>query len=459
MTARRKRVNNVHRTKKNNTGFSLVELIVTITILAIVVLPLLNAFVLSVRTNAKAKERLRLTSIAENMMEGIEKMSLEELAYQFDYPQERFNLIDTNLLSNDENGAIPAYELTNEGKTYQKAYTYEQIKAQVDASIFGWESLVSSSIRVNGSEHVFEGQSSRNYYFFLKNMSAGSGSKKYSALISVKPNDVKSYNDTTLASLQSIDPLTDALYSDSVSTSAVLALFPVEETSPSTAADGTEIPAKITTEKITRSIELNVRNISGVETVELVYYFSAKDSQDVTLVRQLSSTLFDNGDNPDQALKNVYLLYYPWYQGASDSITINNPDNVDFTLHLIKQKGSNQAADDAQLATCEAAYKLDLYVKEASADKKGHSHCNIQSNLNTNLATKSAIDQIRNCQYNSNASANVWSDVLQGRSITTPSAKWDRLFDVTVEIYDGSVDVGSLMGAEPLATFTGGMTN
>ncbi|MCI5855813.1 MAG: prepilin-type N-terminal cleavage/methylation domain-containing protein [Agathobacter sp.] len=452
----------MRKKKHNNSGFSLVELIVTITILAIVVFPLLNAFVLSARTNAKAKERLRLTSIAENMMEGIEKMSLEELAYQFDYPQERFNLISTSLLTNDESGALPVYELTNEGTTYQKAYTYEQIKKQMEDAGYefsGWDTMIHSSIRTYGTERVFEGQSSRSYYFFMKNMSAGSGSKRYSALISVKPNDVKSYNDTTLASIQSINVSTDALYADAISTSTVLALFPVEETSPTTDEHGNEVAPAITTDKITRSIELNVRNISGVETVELVYNYSAKDSGGNTLTYNLSSTLFDNGDAPEQKLENVYLLYFPWYQGASDSITVNNPDNVDFTLHLIKQKGSDQAADDAALAVCEATYKMDLYVKETSPDAKGHSHCDIQSNLNENLATKAAASQIRWCQYNSNAASNVWTDVLQGRSITTPAAKWDRLFDVTVEIYDGSVDVDSLMGAQPLATFTGGMTN
>lgn len=452
----------MRKKKHNNSGFSLVELIVTIAILAIVVFPLLNAFVLSARTNAKAKERLRLTSIAENMMEGIEKMSLEELAYQFDYPEERFNLISTSLLSTDEFGALPVYELTNEGTTYQRTYTYEQIKKKIEDAgyeIPGWDTMINSSIRTHGTERVFEGQSSRNYYFFLKNMSAGGGSKKYSALISVKPNDVKSYNDTEIADLQSIDPQTDALYADAISTSTVLALFPVEETTATTDEHGNEVAPAITTDKITRSIEVNVRNISGVETVELVYYYSAVDSTGNTLVYHLSSVLFDNADNPDQSLKNVYLLYFPWYQGASDSITVNNPDDVDFTLHLIKQKGSDQAPDDTTLAVREAAYKLDLYVKETTADAKGHSHCDIQSNLNTNLATKGAIDQIRWCQYNSNAASNVWSNVLQGRSITTPITKWDRIFDVTVEIYDGSVDVGSLMGAEPLATFTGGMTN
>ena len=50
----------MHRKKyKNKTvkGFTLIELVVSIVILAIVVLPILTAFVISARTNTKAKSK------------------------------------------------------------------------------------------------------------------------------------------------------------------------------------------------------------------------------------------------------------------------------------------------------------------------------------------------------------------------------------------------------------------
>ena len=45
--------------KMDNKGLTLLELIVSIAILAIVVLPLLTAFLVSLKTNVKAKEKLR----------------------------------------------------------------------------------------------------------------------------------------------------------------------------------------------------------------------------------------------------------------------------------------------------------------------------------------------------------------------------------------------------------------
>ena len=55
----------------NNNGFSFVELLVSITILAILVVPLLNSFVTAARTNAKAKRVLEATTAGQNLVEQI----------------------------------------------------------------------------------------------------------------------------------------------------------------------------------------------------------------------------------------------------------------------------------------------------------------------------------------------------------------------------------------------------
>lgn len=65
--------------KGNHKGLSLVELLVAITILAIILVPLLRGFVSSAKLNQKAKRVLKATMIAENIMEDFEDMSMEEL--------------------------------------------------------------------------------------------------------------------------------------------------------------------------------------------------------------------------------------------------------------------------------------------------------------------------------------------------------------------------------------------
>ena len=56
---------------KANQGFSLVEVIIAIAILAIVALPLFSSFAQSVKTNAKAREIMNATNLAQNVVEDI----------------------------------------------------------------------------------------------------------------------------------------------------------------------------------------------------------------------------------------------------------------------------------------------------------------------------------------------------------------------------------------------------
>ena len=69
--------------KLNNKGFSLVELIIAVAILAIAVIPLMRAFSLAARTNGKAAAMQNATSIAEDVMEEIKGMSIEQLELKY----------------------------------------------------------------------------------------------------------------------------------------------------------------------------------------------------------------------------------------------------------------------------------------------------------------------------------------------------------------------------------------
>jgi prepilin-type N-terminal cleavage/methylation domain-containing protein len=65
--------------KKNNQGFTLVELLVALAILAIVIVPFLYGFVVSAQVNSKAKKVLRATTAGMNVMELFKSESMEDL--------------------------------------------------------------------------------------------------------------------------------------------------------------------------------------------------------------------------------------------------------------------------------------------------------------------------------------------------------------------------------------------
>lgn len=90
--------------KKDNKGFSLIELMVAVVILALIVTPILHSFLTVVRTNAKSRRLLRTTTVAENIMEGLSGLSIEEIAMQF-------HLEDGAELASSDSGITNPYAL------------------------------------------------------------------------------------------------------------------------------------------------------------------------------------------------------------------------------------------------------------------------------------------------------------------------------------------------------------
>ena len=87
--------------KEKNKGFSLVELLVCVAILAIISIPLLNSFLVAGKTNEKAKKIQRTTTLAQNIMETVKSQNLSQLQLLF----ETKNLVGLNL--------IAPYDITN----------------------------------------------------------------------------------------------------------------------------------------------------------------------------------------------------------------------------------------------------------------------------------------------------------------------------------------------------------
>lgn len=70
--------------KLNNEGFTLLEVLVAVIILAIVSIPVLHAFVSSANATGKSKYKMYATNAAETIMEDIANMSAEEIVAKYD---------------------------------------------------------------------------------------------------------------------------------------------------------------------------------------------------------------------------------------------------------------------------------------------------------------------------------------------------------------------------------------
>lgn len=78
--------------KLNNKGFNMVEIMVAIAVLLILTVPLINYFIASFKTNASAKRRQYATNLAQETVEEIQGINLEDVLqyYTFDTAQSKY---------------------------------------------------------------------------------------------------------------------------------------------------------------------------------------------------------------------------------------------------------------------------------------------------------------------------------------------------------------------------------
>lgn len=86
------------RKLNKNAGFSLLELLIAVVILAIIVIPLLNLFLSSNKLNIKSRQTLRATTAAQDIMEGLKAYNIKEIKEQFDKPANGFYVIDSRMI-------------------------------------------------------------------------------------------------------------------------------------------------------------------------------------------------------------------------------------------------------------------------------------------------------------------------------------------------------------------------
>ena len=111
----------------DNSGLSIVEVLVAVAILAIVFVPLLKTFTQASTINGKAQKLQNVTSLAEGVMEDVKGKSIQEL---HDLAVER---ADVSFLPLDKDGTltkgnlnnVPPYTVTYENVTATQGITYD----------------------------------------------------------------------------------------------------------------------------------------------------------------------------------------------------------------------------------------------------------------------------------------------------------------------------------------------
>jgi prepilin-type N-terminal cleavage/methylation domain-containing protein len=384
--------------QKKHAGFSLVELIVAIAIMAVIVLPLLRAFVVSAQTNAKAKAQLRATEASQNIMETIEATSLDDLLAYF-------------------NSAPSVVKFGESGR----------VRLDIDPTTGLYEVFTSTEKSADGK-----------YYFALQSVSGKD------VLLKVEANTDASGSGSSLNE-QSISKVT-AMSSDN---DAICTVF--KKPSEIMSDIITRYPEDVTGQaSVSRYIEVTIADVTDSSSgktytkVTTNHYYTWWGGTYPALATDgdFSDVVFDNSDDDTRQLNNVYLFYYPWYTSTAgnmtDNITINNTTSRDVKVFIVKQQTVRKEALDltqiADFQSKEASYRVNVNVVEPLAGA-GAASTKLRTNFDKDIFSDSDLT-VSNATIALNGVilTGAESDKITKDSLLAEGTE-NRLYDVTVVTY------------------------
>lgn len=373
------------RKRNPNAGFSLVELLIAMTILLIVVVPILHSFITAARTNAKSKKIMQATSTAQNIMEELKAYSLKELESTY------------TLTPNADGTYTIAMDNVSIGKGTYNA------KVTLDPTIYQMQT----------------------------------------------PDTEKKYNDYERANIPYMDIQKDAFYvqepaSDEEAAQQFLDLY---KDAGGMQAYTAEHFLDTMTRKIAIDISTTGDiNTGGKTLVKISYIYTTSEtaiSEDKrTLVSPDESKIFDNIDY-DEQLRGIYLFYNPLYSSTTtnnkDTIEINNESNLDISVYIVKQEPNDIAAAPEE----QYMVKLNVIEKPPTswlADTTFLGKTKIRTNLGkkfdnakAELSNKqSKVAYIGNGTATSDARSR---KILDYTSLDAPKVE-NKLYGVVIDIYE-----------------------
>lgn len=385
-------------------GFTLLEVLIAMFILAIIAVPICRVYVQAARTNAKARKQASATAVAENTMEGINAFSYEDVVKQFDpvlTPDGEF-LICQNVAPGGR--VLMGGGLGEDGRAvyalkgvHEDVYDFD-VRVTIDPSVYARENELEAP-KVNDYELVsMAGYNSAKDYLYV--LEEGSLRSRYGLEY-------------------------DTVYN-----------------------------------QVNRKLQLTVTKEGAGDDAGIVVSMKAAywrngepEPTSDAMLEPCGAQRFEGED----ALRSVYLCYEPnyaaGYGSGKDQIEIINMDNVEFDLYLIKQSCPTWS----DLGVREEMYAPEVTVREGqwASDDQG-SYVQIYHNYGTNLAadeSHAAIDpeisdvkasyhyRYRDTAGNPGSADGKQSDTDLSQTLHIGSSavhkeKRFRMFSVTVEIYE-----------------------
>lgn len=429
----------------NNKGFTLLEVLVAVVILAVVSVPLLRSFATAAQTNRKSKIEEKCTTAAENLAESFRDVSIEKLKAKygdadpefkeevFDDPsfpmgvRYTFHVEDQDLIGSSMPDGYFA-DVVLDSRYYENANNLNLSKIEPvsikDSAIYTMDPTEGlpdtlASFGCNEDAEAYE-------WFYQRNLAAAAiGSYE---LIGDTQQVAWDYLRKNLKREIRFDVQNKGSYA------------PVAE-------EPTETIDLVT---ITMTITYNLEGHDG-------QFFPITDNMYI----QKEAVLFDNTSSKDE-LRAIYLFFYPRYAagcvaGAErDKIVLNNPSNEKLNFYVTAMDGAD---NPEKKATYLSMGGLCLDVIENNPDVATNpANVTLRTNLNSGAPysaadTRTGIGKLqmtlkyKTNQYDVKKSGQDAADFLNAANLDGKVLDKDkttkRIYKMNVKISDGTtVEVG-----------------
>lgn len=399
------------RLKQNNKGFTLVELIASVAILAVVSAPIIHAFITSATNTQKARNAGEASMACQNVQETIKTCTIAEFC-EFRDPADRM-LTGTTL-----------------------------------------ESTVA-----DGSDRIVK----------LRNITAGGG--KYDAKITFsEPTDTDASG--TPQKLHAINAKDVVEYTDMT---GVFSQNSTEASNPDIAADNLfkaenkGVPFDQTVTK-DRNIIINASSVTanGIRKVyvDVVYeytYTYAKNGAAYSYPIKMSFAVFPSGHAVEEGeVTSAYIMYFPNYTFDSavkhtdiDEFVINNTGDEKMKFFIIKQamaqNGKSMLTENPSiLSVYEDGYLASISMKRTNIDMENDD--SVYTNAGRNLVTGKDLPdghlsyQIITGMWSTPSESKITGDIVSHSPMT-------RIWNVNIQIFKEGTAFAA--GEEPLYEYTG----
>ncbi|QCU03306.1 type II secretion system protein [Blautia sp. SC05B48] len=438
---------------KKNSGMTLIEVIVAVSIFSIAAVVLFRGFVTSGLINRKSALYMEATAMAENIMEEVRAKDFGDLSLAFNYPidksssgkeKTRLSFLDSQI-DQVRDGSLGVREVLKDHEGYSGVRLYQAADGEDTSRVTA--SVISED---NGRTYTFNprenGENASKYYFQLTNVKNDvesfdallefDGSKDSGYSKKTASNNEYGKNDYLMPNISKLDTRTNAFlimdkkWDDNAMREIVsgqLEYAKKKYAEDKTEGSGEDEPKKLSEDEVyagtRRTLYIRVTESGGTVKAEARYTLSAynyvkkngnryermdicpcggesfrtgtKTTSDCFCTYESAYVPFYSAE-ADANLKSLYVFYYPNYESDSsvtplDEIVLDNTANYPLQLYITKQRDEENGTPTS---VQENAYRMSLTVKE-SPSLLG------KSNWNTNPGLYKAQTKLRtNLDYN-----------------------------------------------------------